>query len=99
VVDRLGRKEDARPCTDKARSRSAASRGQDENSWGYAGQPMDTAEIRCQNLIARTKNCDSGWVDFSQCPSPLCPPTLVPLTKTRAEYEYEIKCHRNGLYQ
>src|SRR5271155_1237474 len=31
---RLGRKEDARPCIDIAQSRSATSRGQDENSFG-----------------------------------------------------------------
>ena len=88
-----GLPETMHPQTVAAQSPSAASRGQDENSWGYAGRPMDTAEIRCQDLNPRTKNGDSSWADFSHCPSALRSPTLVPLIKTRAEYEYEIKCH------
>jgi hypothetical protein len=81
------------PCCDQ--SRSDGSRGQAENSWGYAGQPMDTAEIRCQ-LSMHIRRFQLGR--FFTIPSAL-PPTLVPLTKTRAEHECEIKFQRNGLYQ
>jgi hypothetical protein len=64
--------------------------------WGYAGQPMDTAEIRCQNLVQSTKTGDSSWVDFSQCPSGLRPPALAPLPTIGAGAEHKtIKCHQD----
>jgi hypothetical protein len=68
-----------------AQSWSAASRGQDEDSWGYAGEPMDTAEIRCQSFNLRTKNDGPGWGDFSQCPSAFRSPTLDALDQDQSE--------------
>jgi hypothetical protein len=62
----------------------------------YAGQPMDTAEIRCQNLVQSTKTGDSSWVDFSQCPSGLRPPALAPLPTIGAGADHKIiKCHQD----
>jgi hypothetical protein len=81
---------DARYCAESIRHLPRAGR---EFLWGYAGQPMDTAEIRCQNFVQSAKTGDSSWVDFSQCPSVLRPPALAPLPTIGAGAEHKIiKC-------
>src|ERR1700681_1457001 len=61
---RLGRKEDARPCIDIAQSRSATSRGQDENSFGGTRanrwtQQKSDARI---SFKARRLVTPAGWI-------------------------------------
>lgn len=50
--------------------------GRDENSWGYAGRLMDTAEIRCQS----PKN--GGFISLILAMPIGSSPPRVPLTKT-----------------
>jgi hypothetical protein len=88
-----GRSTMHRYCAESIRHLPRAGR---EFLWGYAGRPMDTAEIRCQNLIRVTKTGDSSWVDFSQCPSGLRPPALAPLPAIGAGAEHKIiKCYQD----
>jgi hypothetical protein len=82
-----------RYCAESIRHLPRAGR---EFLWGYAARPMDTAEIRCQNLVQSTKTGDSSWVDFSRCPSGLRPPVLALLPTIGAGAEHKIiKCHQD----